>query len=280
MRQENRIDECKMFYISSLNPLFFLSNRCSPIASLDKWWHRAAIERTSQGKPEHVKIRKEYSRIEPQSDEQLREIIQNYYGQISLIDNNVGRILTALEESGLADNTIVIYTSDHGDWLGDHGLVLKGPMHYEGLLRVGLIARGPGVPAGKVVQEPVSTLDLAPTFMDYAQAEPLGTLHGQSLRDLIETDTASREYAYNEWELLANRVGVQLSLRTVRTKTHKLTLELGSGAGELYDLVNDPHEMVNCFDDPAYATIRAELTAMIAERPDDAGSIRQPVGAA
>ena len=143
-----------------------------------------------------------------------------------------------------------------------------------------LIARGPGVPVGKVVQEPVSTLDLAPTFMDYAQAEPLGTLHGQSLRDLIETDSASREYAYNEWELLANRVGVQLSLRTVRTKTHKLTLELGSGAGELYDLVNDPHEMVNCFDDPAYATIRAELTAMIAKRPDDAGPIRQPVGAA
>ena len=244
------------------------------------WWHRAAIERTPQGKPEHVKIRKEYSRIEPQSDEQLREIIQNYYGQIALIDHNVGRILIALEESGLADNTIVIYTSDHGDWLGDHGLVLKGPMHYEGLLRVGLIARGPGVPASKVVNEPVSTLDLAPTFMDYAQAEPLGTLHGQSLRDLIETDSASRKYAYNEWELLANRVGVQLSLRTVRTKTHKLTLELGSGAGELYDLANDPHELINCFDDPAYATIRAELTAMIAERPDDAGPIRQPVGAA
>lgn len=98
-----------------------------------------------------VKIRTEYSRIQPQTGDQLREIIQNYYGQISLIDRNVGRILIALEEAGIADDTIVIYTSDHGDWLGDHGLVLKGSMHYEGLLRVGMIVRGPGIPAGKVV---------------------------------------------------------------------------------------------------------------------------------
>lgn len=244
------------------------------------WWHRAAIERDPQGKPEHVKIRKEYSRITPQSDEQLREIIQNYYGQISLIDHNVGRILLALEDAGLAENTIVIYTSDHGDWLGDHGLVLKGPMHYEGLLRVGMIVRGPGVPTGKVVDEPVSTLDLSPTFCDYAEASPLLTQHGQSLRPLIETDNATRDFAYAEWELLANRVGVQLSLRTVRTKTHKLTVDLGSGAGELYDLVNDPYELTNCFDDPDAADIRQEMMAMIEERPNDAGPIREPVGAA
>lgn len=244
------------------------------------WWHRAALERSPQGKPEHVKIRKEYSRIEPQSDKQLREIIQNYYGQISLIDHNVGRILIALEEAGLAENTIVIYTSDHGDWLGDHGLVLKGPMHYEGLLRVGMIARGPGVPAGKIVDEPVSTLDLSPTFCDYAQASPLLTQHGQTLRPLIETDDATRDFAYAEWELLPNRVGVQLSLRTVRTKHHKLTLELGSEAGELYDLVGDPHELDNRFDDPSLADIQQELTDMIHERPNDAGPIREPVGAA
>ena len=67
-------------------------------------------------------------------------------------------------EQGLDENTIVIYISDHGDWLGDHGLILKGPMHYEGLLKVPMIVKGPGVPAGKVVDEPVSTLDLAPTF--------------------------------------------------------------------------------------------------------------------
>ena len=186
----------------------------------------------------------------------------------------------ALEEAGLAESTIVIYTSDHGDWLGDHGLVLKGPMHDEGLLRVGMIARGPGVPAGKIVDEPVSTLDLSPTFCDYADATPLLAQHGQSLRPLLETDDATRAYAYAEWELLANRVGVQLSLRTVRTKTHKLTLDLGSGAGELYDLVNDPHELENLFDNPRVTFIQQELVDMIHQRPNDAGPMRVPVGAA
>ena len=178
----------------------------------------------------------------------------------------------------------MIYISDHGDWLGDHGLVLKGPMHYEGLLRVGMIVRGPDVPVGKVVDEPVSTLDLSPTFCDYAEATPQLTQHGQSLRPLIEQDsqegTATRDFAYAEWELLANRVGVQLSLRTVRTKTHKLTMDLGSGAGELYDLVADPHEMVNLFDNPEVASLQQDLIDMIHERPNDAGPIRVPVGAA
>src|SRR5437764_12071841 len=121
-------------------------------------------------------------------------MIANYYGMIALIDHNVGRILAALDEMGLSDDTIVVYTSDHGDWLGDHGLLLKGPMAYEGLLRVGLLAEGPGVPAGKVVDDPVSTLDLAQTFCDYAGAAlPEGT-HSRSLRNLIEGD-ASRDFA-------------------------------------------------------------------------------------
>ena len=88
------------------------------------------------GKPEHADIRKSYSRIPPQSDAQRLEIIANTYGQIALIDHQVGRLMNCLDTLGLADNTIIVYASDHGDWLGDHGLVLKGPMHYEGLLRV------------------------------------------------------------------------------------------------------------------------------------------------
>ena len=79
----------------------------------------------------------------------------NYYGMISFIDEGVGRILDALRSAGLEENTLVIFTSDHGELLGDHGLYLKGPTHYEALLRVGLIAAGPGVAAGATVTEPV-----------------------------------------------------------------------------------------------------------------------------
>lgn len=244
------------------------------------WWHEAVLSAEPAGKKEHAEIRKQYSRIPPQSDEQLREIIANTYGQIALIDHNVGRLMQALEKNGLTENTIVIYMSDHGDWLGDHGLVLKGPMHYDGLLRVPLITRGPGVAANAVVEEPVSTIDLGPTLFDYANCKPALNPHGQSLRNLMEGRTEERQCARSEWELLPTRAGVALSLRVVRTRTHKLTIDRISGAGELYDLVNDPHEMNNRFDDPAYGTIQQALNAMIDARPADEQELRTQVGLA
>lgn len=244
------------------------------------WWHEASVENEPQGSAFNVEIRKSYSRIEPQTDDQLREIIANTYGQISLIDHSVGRLLTALAETGLAENTIVMFTSDHGDWLGDHGLILKGPMHFEGLLRVPLLVSGAGVPAGKIVEETVSTLDLAPTLFDYAGVEALQRQHGLSLRPLLETDSARRRYAMNEWDLSPTRVGIALSLRTVRTKTHKLTLDLRSGAGELYDLAADPFELDNLFEAKSATGMRAALERLLDERPDDAGKNRVQVGTA
>ncbi|MSQ71658.1 MAG: DUF4976 domain-containing protein [Betaproteobacteria bacterium] len=234
------------------------------------WWHRATLEGTPQISAELRNFREKQTRIAPQQPEHmLREIIANYYGMIALVDHNVGRILAALEESGQADNTLVVYTSDHGEWLGDHGLMLKGPMMYEGLLRVGLIARGPGVPAGRIVHDPVSTIDLAATFAESAGIGSEWAAHSRSLWPLILRDDASRDFAFNEWHLLPARTGVELKLRTVRTRTHKLTLELASGAGELYDLVNDPDEMDNRFDDPATAPVRKALTEAAMSRPRD-----------
>ena len=233
------------------------------------WWHEAVLTAEPAGEKKHAEVRKSYSRISEQSDDQLREIIANTYGQLSLIDHNVGRIMIALAEAGLDENTIVIYISDHGDWLGDHGLILKGPMHYDGLLKVPMIVKGPGVPAGKRVEDPVSTLDLTATFCDYAQTEAQLPQHGSSLRKLIETDEDSREFAMNEWELLPTRAGVALSLRTVRTKTHKLVYDYQSQTGEMYDLENDPHELNNIYDDPNVANIQGALFAMLEQRPDD-----------
>ncbi|MCU0946070.1 MAG: sulfatase-like hydrolase/transferase [Rubritepida sp.] len=251
------------------------------VRDLDRrpWWHRAVLENEPIGPAEAVAIRKAYSRIPPQTDAQLREIVANSYGMISLIDHQVGRILIALDELGLADDTLVVFTADHGEWLGDHGLLLKGPMPYEGLLRVGLILRGPGVPAGRVVADPVGTLDLAPTFLDLAGVAPARPLHGASLAPLWRGE-GGREVALSEWELLPARTGVALSLRVARGRRWKLTLELRSGAGELYDLETDPHECVNRFGDPACAAEQAVLEAAIRARPADAGPLRVPVGTA
>ncbi len=231
------------------------------------WWHRESLEREPLGKTEHARVlRREYSRIEPQTDRQLAEMTANYYGQISFIDDGVGRILQRLDALGLSENTLVVFTTDHGDLLGDHGLYLKGPTSYEGLLRVGLIAIGPGILENGVIAEPVSTLDLAATFYDYAGVERPENVQSRSLRPLIE-GAGSRDAAYGEWNLHPSRTGVELQLRMVRTASAKLTLDLISGVGELYDLANDPDEMDNLYDDPAGAALRRDLTDLIRERP-------------
>ena len=147
-------------------------------------------------------------------------------------------------------------------------------------MRIGLLFEGPGVPAGKIVAHPVSTLDLPQTFCDYAGTALPGEVHSRSLRPLIERDDVTRDFARSEWDLRASRCGVDLHLRTVRTQRHKLTLELDSGAGELYDLVEDPQEMFNRFDDQSYAAVRRELSDMIASRPADAVAPLPQVGMA
>ena len=235
------------------------------------WWHLAALENTPQGGDR--KVREEYSRIAPQTDTQLRELIANYYGMVSLVDHQIGRMLAALHDAGLADDTLVVFTADHGDWLGDHGLVLKGPMFYEGLLRVPCLVRGPGVPPGARIDDPVSTLDLAATLGDYAGVPMPAARHSRSWRPLID-GTGSRDHALSEWRLGPQRCGVALDLRAVRTRHAKLTYEFGSRVGELYDLREDPHEMIDRFDDPAHRGLRDELMDRLMSRPAD---MRQPL---
>ena len=128
---------------------------------------------------------------------------------------------------------------------------------------------------------PVSTLDLAPTFLDYAGVPAPLELQGRSLRTLLQGGAESREVAYSEWHVHPSRCGAGLQLRTVRTKTHKCTLELGSGAGEIYDLVNDPREMNNLFDDPGYRKVRNELEALMRARPGKVlDDLSEPIGMA
>lgn len=237
------------------------------------WWHRAVLE----GNPAHGNAEINKMRAPaPQSDQQLRHLIANYYGMIALIDHQVGRIDAALHALERADDTLVIFTSDHGEWLGDHGLLLKGPMLYDGLLRIGLIARGAGIKAGHRVRDPVSLIDLAPTLLDYAGVDA-DAMHGKSLRTLLAGDGDPRAFAYNEWDVGEDRCGTPLRLRTIRTEQYRMTVELDSGAGELYDFAVDPHECHNVFDAAGYAQVRSRLDAHIARRPRDELAAPLPV---
>ena len=246
------------------------------------WWYKATLEGTPQlADPAFRALRAKVSRMPHQSDRQLAQMTANYYGMIALIDHNVGRILSKLDDLGMREDTLVVFTTDHGDMLGNHGMYLKGPWPLEDLLRVGMIASGPGVAAGRMVDEPVSTLDLPATFYDFAGVSPPLELQSRSLRAFLNGKTPSRDAAWSEWHVHPSRCGVALQLRTVRTRTHKCTFELGSGAGELYDLVNDPLETVNRFDDPAYSGVRRQLHDLMRERPGKvADKLAEPIGMA
>ncbi|MBO9607145.1 MAG: sulfatase-like hydrolase/transferase [Paenibacillaceae bacterium] len=175
-------------------------------------------------------------RIDPlnTTPEQFRTWRSHYYANISLIDEGVGKILETLERKGILDNTTIVFTSDHGDALGDHGTVYKG-FFYESMVKVPLIVRGPDVPASLRVGELVGTLDLIPYFFETCGVEAPSDLPGRSIRGLLDrSEEERRPYVFSE---LDNRA-------MVREERYKYIF-YSSGEKELYDLASDPHEMIN-----------------------------------
>jgi arylsulfatase A-like enzyme len=188
---------------------------------------------------------------------QLRKDMAIYYGMVSFMDHQIGRILDALDRLGIADNTIVVFSTDHGHFLGQHGLFYKGAFHYEDLIRLPFIVRAPGkVPAGAESTALQSLVDLAPTFLDAIGAPVPGVMQGVSQWDVWQGKAESAR----EWAMVENRhQPTKLSLRTLVTDRYKLTVYRGSQDGELFDLLDDPQELQNRWSDPEYAGVRAAL---------------------
>ncbi len=178
-----------------------------------------------------------------------------YYAMIELIDDNVGRLLDELERTGQRENTLVIFMSDHGEMLGDHGLVLKGCRFYEGLVRVPLIMRWPGqIAEGKRSEALVELTDIAPTLLDLCDVEIPSRMQGKSLHPILCGDadpahhrSAVRTEYYRTLSYLERDVikqGGHGSFGTmIRDEQHKLVTYHGHEVGELFDLVNDPERI-------------------------------------
>jgi choline-sulfatase len=204
---------------------------------------------------------------------QVRTARHAYYAAISYVDERIGDLLAALRDAGLGDETIVVFTADHGELLGERGLWYKMSF-FEASARVPLIVCAPGrVPAGRV-GEPVSLLDLAPTLLELAadpraeELEPDGT----SLTPLLDGRTASRP-ADVVAEYLAE--GVSSPALMIRRGPHKFVSCAGD-PDQLYDLAHDPHELVNLADRPASADLRRAFRGALAERWD-VGALEQRV---
>jgi arylsulfatase A-like enzyme len=195
------------------------------------------------------------------TDDDCRRITAAYYAMIEHIDEQVGRMLAALDETGQRENTIVIYMSDHGEMLGDHGLYLKGPHFYDEAVHVPLVLSCPGqITTGLRSDALVELTDLAPTLMELCGLEPEPQMQGRSFEGILagksdpsqHRDQVFCEY-YNAWTH-HRAYGTML-----RTRDEKIVVYHAAEPGELYDLRSDPDEFDNLWNDPDHAEMKARL---------------------
>ena len=189
-----------------------------------------------------------------------RRYMRNYLATVKAVDEGVGRLLAYLDDNGLADNTIVIYSSDQGFFLGEHGWYDKRWM-FEESFRMPFLIRWPGViDAGLQPEELIQNIDYAPTFLEMAGIENEPSVQGRSLMPLLKGEKVewrkSLYYAY--YELGEHAVPQHFG---VRTAMHKLIYFPKSNEWNLFDLARDPQEMTSVHDHSAYATTQSRLKA-------------------
>ena len=200
------------------------------------------------------------------------EFMRNYHRVLIGVDENVGRILDVLDELGMAENTLILFTSDNGYFLGEHGFFDKRLM-YEPSLRIPLLIRYPrGIKAGTVIDEFALNVDFAPTLIDYAGLPIPEDADGRSLRPLLEgREIAWREdFLYEYYEFPS--VHMVRPNRGVRTRKWKYIEYYGRRTEyELFDLENDPDEAYNLIDDPQYAEVVERLRKRLFELRKETG---------
>ncbi len=209
------------------------------------------------------------------SDDDHRLVIASYWAMCNLIDDQVGRMIDALERTGQIDNTLVVFMSDHGEMLGDHGIYLKGPYFYEPAIHVPLIVAGPNVaaPQAKRVEALTELTDVAATFLEAAGVKPYPGMQGRSFWPLLtgreappdprgpRTDVYCEYYNAMPWHRDPTPHATM-----VRTDRHKLVAFHGEALGELYDLEADPSETTNLWTSAPHAPFKMELLQRLCDR--------------
>jgi arylsulfatase A-like enzyme len=205
-------------------------------------------------------------------EREIREAMALTCGMIAMIDDGVGRLLARLEALGLAGNTVVVFTADHGDFMGDHGIMLKGPIHYQGITRVPFIwADTPDRAKPGASGTLCGTVDIAATILDRAGLESYWGMQGRSLLDIAAGQEDGDADVVIEEDSQRAELGFDTPprLHTLITRDWRLSVYDGAAWGELYNLAEDPHEIDNRWDDPACTAVKCELFERLARRRID-----------
>ena len=198
-----------------------------------------------------------------------RMIRAAYWAMCDLVDISVGRMLRALADTGQSDNTIVIFTSDHGEMLGDHGIYLKGPYFYDPAVRVPFMIRLPGVISPVKTDALLEMVDLSPTLLEACGLPKNPAMQGISLWPGLcgAEPLKGRENIYCEYyNAMPFHSDPTAQLTMLRTQTHKLVVNHTHNSGELYDLSTDPGETRNQWQEPALLERKAELLTQLSHR--------------
>ncbi len=214
--------------------------------------------------------RKDFPDQRPEAVKDFENMVHGYWGTILSVDDSVARLVTFLKERGEWENTVVVFMGDNGLLEGEQGMVDKRTMH-EASIRIPIIARGPGLPNGKVIAEQVLTEDIAPSLLDLCGAPPLENIQGHSWRKLAnEGDPAWRQAWFYEYNY-EKQFPYTPNIRGIRTDDWKyMHYPPGDGSenkhlAELYHLKTDPDELHNLAKDPAHAAMRASLEKQLTE---------------
>ncbi len=198
------------------------------------------------------------------TEDEARSIIALTYGMITMIDDAIGRVLKCLDDLGLAEDTIVIFTSDHGDYMGDHGIMLKLLLHYQGTIRVPFIWHDPVSPGnGHVDPGLASSIDIAPTILARAGIQPFNGIQG---RDLYSSPPPEAVIVEEDSQRVMTGFDRPQRVRTIVTDQYRMSLREGEDWDELYDLSSDPGEIANLFAQQSSQTVRSELTEVMLRR--------------
>ena len=192
-----------------------------------------------------------------EEEENLRKDMAIYYGMVSMMDHYIGKILDRLEENGQSEDTLVVFTTDHGHYLGHHNLTAKGAFHYDDGIKVPFIAACPNlIPQGVKSSQLLSLIDLAPTFLAIMGIQAPRTMAGKDMTPLLTNPSQpfrNRVICENQHE------PTTVNLRTYIDSRYKITVYYDREYGELYDLQTDPGELTNLWDHPESQGVKNQL---------------------
>jgi arylsulfatase A-like enzyme len=197
------------------------------------------------------------------SKRQLQEAMALSAGMLTMIDDAIGEIVAALKANGLYENTVMCFNSDHGDYLGDFNLLLKGAMPFRSITRVPMIWSDPRDRTARTSEALAATIDLPATILDRVGLAPYTGMQAESFLPVLQGDAAQhRDDLFIEYNDGGPRLGFKTPSRvkSIVTDQYRFTLYKDEPWGELYDLEADPNETHNRWDDPAYASVKADLS--------------------